>query len=97
MQYARGKGGGPMPARVATNRSIFKIELVISVIKLLFDIDKSNVSSCLNHMKQVAGIFKKTFEIKSSNVKDIPLAIPEGTFKTMLSKETIISLDLFTP
>lgn len=53
--------GAAIQPRTGSNRSIFRIELVISVMKLLFDFEKSNVTSCLNYLKQVAGIFKKNF------------------------------------
>lgn len=87
LQHTRTKGAANIAARPPTsNRSFFKIELVISTIKLLYDIDKTNISSCLNHMKQVAGVLKKTFEVKSSNTKDVPLAPLDGTFNSMLER-----------
>jgi|JI6StandDraft_1071083.scaffolds.fasta_scaffold18525_6 hypothetical protein len=86
------------PQRQASTRSTLKIELVISIIKILFDYDPPSIEPCLNNLKQVAGIFKKFFEQRTNPTRAPEnLTVPEGTFREMLTKESVISVELFPP
>jgi hypothetical protein len=84
--------------RQTSTRSTLKIELVISIIKILFDYDPASIEPCLNNLKQVAGIFKKFFETRTNPTRAPEnLTVPDGTFKEMLAKESVISVELFPP
>lgn len=81
------------PQRQASNRSTLKIELVISFIRILFEHDPSSIDPCLNNLKQVASIFKRFFESRAGpNRAPDTLVAPEGTFKQMLLKESVIPI-----
>jgi hypothetical protein len=60
MSYNRSRLPTQQPPR-QTTRSTLKIELVISIIKILFEYDQNCIDPCLNNLKQVASLFKKLF------------------------------------
>lgn len=94
----RNRAPNQPPQRQASTRSTLKIELVISLIKILFEFDPVSIEPCLNNLKQVASIFKKFFE-QRTNTNRAPetLTVPEGIFREMLAKESVISVELFAP
>lgn len=98
MTSNRNRAPNPPPQRPTSTRSILKIEIVISLVKILFDFDPSSIEPCLNNLKQVASIFKKFFEQRTGPIRPPEsLNVPEGTFREMLAKESIISTELITP